>query len=138
MTKSKEEHRHFKRFDTYVRVHYKQHDDHKGDRIEEKIGLSGDLSRGGLKVYSDEKMAIGSLLDLTIEIPDDPKPISATGEIVWCHKAHDKTARYSFGAHFIGLNAVDRFRVLDYAYNNWLDDKVEEFNTEDPELNFSS
>ena len=138
MTKQTDEHRHFKRFDTYVRVHFKQHDDHKGESIQEKTGLSGDLSRGGLKIYSDDKIQVGSLIDLTIEIPDDPLPVKVCGEVAWSQKIKNKTSKYSFGVHFVGLSPVDKFRVLDYAYNNWLDDKIEEFSAEDPELNLNT
>jgi hypothetical protein len=125
------DHRKFKRFDTYVTVHFRQHDA-SGRR--EVLGLTGDLSRDGLKVFADEKMETGTPLDLVIEIPDDPKPITARGEVVWCRKSTSGTAKYVFGIHFLGLNPVDKFRVLDYAYNNWLEDKVEEIGLDDPEL----
>ncbi len=128
---TKEEHRKYKRFDTYVTVHIKKHD---AGASKEILGLSGDLSRDGLKVFADEKLPLGTLLDLVIEIPDDPKAIHARGEIVWCKKSGEDTSKYCFGIHFIGLGAVDKFRVLDYAYNNWLEDKVEEVGTYDPEL----
>jgi len=128
---TKEEHRKYKRFDTYVTVHIKKHD---AGASKEILGLSGDLSRDGLKVFADEKLPLGTLLDLSIEIPDDPKAINARGEIVWCKKSSEDTSKYCFGIHFVGLGAVDKFRVLDYAYNNWLEDKVEEVGTYDPEL----
>lgn len=131
MKKAKEEHRRFQRFDTFVNVHFKYH----GEPAKEVSGLTGDLSRNGLKLYADEKLMEGTLLDLVIEIPDDPKPVKAHGEVVWCHTSHEKTSRYSVGVRFLGLDPVDKFRVLDYAYNNWLEDKVEELGKYDPELN---
>jgi c-di-GMP-binding flagellar brake protein YcgR len=133
MKETKQEHRKFKRFDAYVTVHIYQRDHEKEREI---LGLSGDLSRDGLKIFTDDTIYVGTILNLVIEIPDDPKPIKASGEVVWCQKNYDNTSAYLLGIHFLNLNAVDRFRVLDYAYNNWLEDKVEEIGSDDPELGF--
>ena len=132
---TKAEHRKYKRFDTFVTVHIRKH-----DAVDQKeiLGLTGDLSRDGLKVLADEKIPLNTLLDLTIEIPDDPKPIDARGEIIWCHKSHEDSSKYCFGIRFVGLTAVDKFRVLDYAYNNWLEDKIDEVGAYDPELKSDS
>lgn len=130
VSKTKEEHRRFQRFDSFVNVHFKTH----GENKKEVEGLTGNLSRDGLKLLTDEKLEKGTLLDLVIEIPDDPKPVKAHGEVVWRHAINDKTARYSIGIRFLGFDPVDKFRILDYAYNNWLEDKIEEFGKYDPEL----
>ena len=132
--KAKSEHRKFQRFDSFVNVHYKYHDDVDSAEV---AGLTGDLSRDGLKLYTDQKIRIGGLVDLTIEIPDDPKSIKAHGEVVWCRVSDKETARYSVGVRFLGFDPVDKFRILDYAYNNWLEDKIDELGEYDPELSES-
>jgi c-di-GMP-binding flagellar brake protein YcgR len=130
VNKTKEEHRRFQRFDSFVDVHFKLH----GELKKEVEGLTGDLSRDGLKLFTDEKLDNGNLLDLVIQIPDDPKPVRAHGEVVWRHPSHEKQSRYTVGIRFLGFDPVDKFRILDYAYNNWLEDKIEELGTYDPEL----
>jgi len=127
--KSKTEHREYQRFDSFVGVHYKHRDGKK-----EEDGLTGDLSRNGLKLFTDEKLQVGEELDLSVLVPDDPKAINVAGEVIWCRTSREKTSKYDIGVKFIGLSAVDKFRVLDYAYNNWLEDKVDELGTYDPEL----
>jgi len=128
--KEKNEARNFKRFDSFVNVHFKYH----GDERKEVSGLSGDLSRDGLKLFTDEKLKPGNQIDLTIEIPDDPKSVKAHGEIAWCRPSQEKTSKYNVGVRFLGLDPVDKFRILDYAYNNWLEDKIDELGAYDPEL----
>lgn len=121
------ERRKFKRFDTYMSIKFKVAEPKKM----RGICLSKDLSREGVKIATNEAIESGSLLDLEIDIPDDPKPVSTTGEIVWRRKLEDAERSYEYGIRFVSMDPVDKFRVLDYAYNNWLETKVNDFS--DPE-----
>ena len=98
---------------------------------ESGVCLSKDLSRDGMKLSADAKMSKGSLVDLQIDIPDDPKPVYTTGEIVWSRKMKDSEPDFELGIRFLMMDPVDKFRILDYAYNNWLETKVDDYS--DPE-----
>jgi hypothetical protein len=115
------EKRRFTRFDCSITVFFKNH---KSEDSKESYGMTGNLSRGGLKVFESTEMKVGSLLDLVMQIPDDPHPVTARGEVMWINKTNDETPKYCFGINFIGINAVDKFRILEYVYNHWLDEKV--------------
>lgn len=121
------ERRKFKRFDAYMSVKYQVPDQNevKG------ISLSKDLSREGIKVNSGAVLQEGTLLDLEINIPDDPKPVQTSGKVVWCRQADGKNQGFDQGIRFVLMDPVDKFRVLDYAYNHWLETKVNDFS--DPE-----
>lgn len=121
------ERRKFKRFDTYMSVRFK---DHEASKVK-GISLSCDLSREGLKLNSDLDIERGTVLDLEIDIPDDPKPVVSTAEVVWSRRAKEGDRSFEQGIRFLQIDPVDKFRVLDYAYNNWLDSKVIDFS--DPE-----
>ena len=73
------ERRKFKRFDAYMSVKYQtpESEEVKG------ISLSKDLSREGLKMNSNYDLKNGDLLDLEIDIPDDPKPVKTTAKVMW-------------------------------------------------------
>lgn len=120
------ERRKFKRFDAYMSVRY-QFPDNK-DR---GIALSKDISREGLKINSPSKLSEGSTLDLELDIPDDPKPVRTSGKIVWSRSSQGQDEGYDMGVRFVMMDPVDKFRMLDYAYNHWLETKVNDFS--DPE-----
>ena len=121
------ERRKFKRFDAYMSVRYEvpESQETRG------IALSKDLSREGLKINSPIRILEGSTLDLELDIPDDPKPVQTSGRVVWSQNSGGQDQGYDIGIRFVTMDPVDKFRVLDYAYNHWLETKVNDFT--DPE-----
>ncbi len=121
------ERRKFKRFDAYMSVRYRLPDSEET----RGIALSKDLSREGLKINTSTRLPLGSTLDLELDIPDDPKPVRTTGKVVWSQAAAEQDQGFDVGVRFMMMDPVDKFRVLDFAYNHWLETKVNDFN--DPE-----
>jgi c-di-GMP-binding flagellar brake protein YcgR len=121
------ERRKFKRFDAYMSVKYQV----PGQEETKGISLSKDLSREGLKINSNSNMKEGTVLDLEINIPDDPKPVHTSGKVMWSHPSEGRNQGFDQGVRFVMMDPVDKFRVLDYAYNHWLETKVNDFS--DPE-----
>ena len=121
------ERRKFKRFDAYMSVKYGV----SGEIQQKGISLSKDLSREGLKMNSTMDLEEGTKLDLEINIPDDPKPVQTSGRVMWSRPADGSNQGYDQGVRFLLMDPVDKFRVLDYAYNHWLETKVNDFS--DPE-----
>ena len=121
------ERRKFKRFDAYMSVKYQV----PGNTGSKGVSLSKDLSREGVKINSGLKLLEGATVDLEINIPDDPKPVHTSGKVMWSRPADGKQQGYDQGVRFVMMDPVDKFRVLDYAYNHWLETKVNDFS--DPE-----
>ena len=119
------ERRKFKRFDAYMNVQYRSQESNKAS---EGSGLSKDLSREGIKVNTDHALQAGSLVDLEIRLPDDNRPVKTTGKVMWSKPAD---GGFESGVSFLLIDPVDKFRVLDYAYNYWLETKINDFS--DPE-----
>lgn len=122
------ERRKFKRFDAYMSVRFRT-----PESIEELkgISLSKDLSRDGIKMNTNLNIRTGTMLDLEINIPDDPKPVLTSGKVVWSRPSEGRDQGYDQGVRFLVMDPVDKFRILDYAYNHWLETKVNDF--ADPE-----
>ena len=121
------ERRQFKRFDAYMTVKYAE-----PDQIQAKgVSLSKDLSREGLRMNSTSNLREGTTIDIEINIPDDPKPVHTTGKVMWSHASQGQNQGYDQGVRFLLMDPVDKFRVLDYAYNHWHATKVNDF--ADPE-----
>ena len=95
------------------------------------VSLSKDLSREDLKINSNNDIQQGTTVDLEINIPDDPKPVHTSGKVMWSHISEGRNQGNDQGIRFMMMDPVDKFRVLDYAYNHWLETKVNDFT--DPE-----
>lgn len=121
------ERRKFKRFDAYMSVKFKA----PGGESLHGVSLSKDLSREGIKMNSNVSLEQGALIDLEIDIPDDPKPVKTSGKVMWSRPAAGRNQGFDQGVRFLMMDPVDKFRVLDYAYNHWLETKVNDFS--DPE-----
>ncbi|MCM8774949.1 MAG: PilZ domain-containing protein [Candidatus Omnitrophica bacterium] len=121
------ERRKFKRFDAYMSVKFEASDmpEVKG------ISLSRDLSREGIKMNSGSHLKQGTVVDMEITIPDDPKPVHTSGKVMWSKPAPGHNQGYDQGVRFLMMDPVDKFRILDYAYNHWLETKVNDL--ADPE-----
>ncbi len=122
-----EERRRFKRFDAYMNVRFQSEEEASSSGV----CLSKDLSRDGIKLTTNAKLGKGALVNLEIDIPDDPKTVYGTGEVVWASKVKGSESDFELGIKFLMMDPVDKFRVLDYAYNNWLESKVDDY--DDPE-----
>ena len=120
------ERRKFKRFDAYMSVKYEV----PGAEVK-GISLSKDLSREGLKINSNASLELGTNVELVINIPDDPKPVHTSGKVMWAQESEEKNQGFDHGIRFMMMDPVDKFRILDYAYNHWLETKVNDFS--DPE-----
>ncbi|MBI4395324.1 MAG: PilZ domain-containing protein [Candidatus Omnitrophica bacterium] len=121
------ERRKFKRFDAYMNVQFRSQEAKAG----ETTGLTKDLSREGIKVNTDQPLSAGSLVDLEIHLPDEVRPIRTTGKVMWSRPGATEDSGYESGVCFLLIDPIDKFRVLDYAYNYWLETKVNDFS--DPE-----
>ncbi len=117
------EKRKFKRFDAFMSVKFTGTD----QTSVKGLGLSRDLCREGIMVNSDKAIQEGTQLDLEITIPDDPKPIFSSGQVVWSRPSEGTDQGYDQGIKLTNMDPVDKFRVLDYAYNHWLEMKVNDF-----------
>ncbi|HRK61171.1 MAG TPA: PilZ domain-containing protein [Candidatus Omnitrophota bacterium] len=123
--------RKFKRFDAYMSIKFKSHD----DKHLHGMSLSKDLCRDGLRINAPAVLQEGQLLDLEINIPDDPKTIHTAGRVMWARPSTGENQGFDHGVKLLEMDPVDKFRVLDYAYNYWLENKVTDFNDpEDSEL----
>lgn len=119
--------RKFKRFDAYMSVRCRVPGGLKADAV----SLSKDISREGLKINSNVSLERGSTVDLEIVIPDDPKPIHTQGKVMWATPSTGSNQGFDHGIHLMRMDPVDKFRVLDFAYNHWLETKIDDF--ADPE-----
>ena len=91
------------RFETSLRISYKT-------PIEEGISWVKDISRGGIRLFLDKTLEIGTLMHLEIKLPYDRRPVLAQSSVVW--KDDDDA-----GLVFDDVNDADLDRILEYIDN---------------------
>ena len=109
-----EENRKFVRIEWPVIIKYKTVDDpHAEDQI-----VGRDISEGGVRFIIYERLVKGTKLEMQIQVPFDPMPILAKGEIAWIKKIGDEDSRtFEAGAVFEGISPIDQKRLKMYIEN---------------------
>lgn len=77
-----------------------------------------DISHGGIFLATDEPLEIGTLIDMTFQIPNSPRPVNAVGKVAWVEKAPDGvsvTGRAGVGVKFSKIDPSDLQLIVDYV-----------------------
>lgn len=72
---------------------------------------AGDLSRGGIKVYTDEALALGTRLEIELLLPDGDT-LTVDVRVAWTRPLSDPAARYEAGLEFLTIDA-ERLTALE-------------------------
>ncbi len=72
------------------------------------VGLTGDLSAGGLFVATWRRLPVGAEIELVLSLPDGP--VNARGRVRWVRDLGEGVAP-GLGVEFDELSAADRQRV---------------------------
>jgi uncharacterized protein (TIGR02266 family) len=76
------------------------------------VGLSENLSEGGIFVATHELREPGTLLDVFFSLPDTTDPIRVLGEVRWVREySPDGDAAPGLGVRFISLRKDDAARI---------------------------
>ncbi len=80
----------------------------------EQLGVTKDISAGGLVFVSDESLAIGLFLELKIELPDGKKPIECLAKTVRVEEM-GKGKNYGIAVCFLDITGAQRARLNKYV-----------------------
>lgn len=72
------------------------------------VGLSGDVSRGGLFVVTWRKLTVGTTIFIAVDLPDGR--LLADGEVRWVRDPADGVSP-GLGVAFTGISEEDRRRI---------------------------
>lgn len=86
-----------------------------------KRGTSVDISKGGMKLFLDEKLPKGAIVDLKLSTPDNKKTIEIEAEIVWTSDADVKDSSgkrfFHSGLKFIAVKESSGTHLSEYISN---------------------
>ena len=109
------EKRKFVRFGISLDMNYKvPHREIKG------LARARDVSREGIGCYLGERLPVGVMVHLEINIPGEIIPIFTRGEVVWCKESDaGEGTNFNSGMKLIKMDSSDKSRLLEYGYNQW-------------------
>lgn len=75
------------------------------------------ISFGGMRIVSAEKMEIGNSLQLDIVFPMNKPPIKVMGRVASCTRISENVpVKYHVGIEFLEMNRNDMLRLKDFIY----------------------
>lgn len=77
------------------------------------------ISKEGALLVIDKKLRDGAEIKLSMDVPGDNVPIFASCEVAW-QKETNASNTYETGVRFTNINSVDKGRLLEYIYLQWL------------------
>ena len=78
------------------------------------------LSKEGALVLIDKPLHEGAELNISVDVPGDNVPIFASCQVAWQKKGTDVSSGYETGLRFTKINNLDKGRLLEYIYSQWL------------------
>ncbi|MCM8773741.1 MAG: PilZ domain-containing protein [Candidatus Omnitrophica bacterium] len=85
---------------------------------EVKSDFTHDIGGGGICLIVYENIDENTILELSIHLPDDTKPIKALGRVVWQKAIPSTVLRYDLGIEFIEISPEDRQHISEYVINH--------------------
>ena len=76
------------------------------------------ISSGGIAFFAREKLDVGAILDLVINLPN-MSDVQTMVRVVWCEPVQidaDKTICSELGVEFINLDPKDRNKISKYVF----------------------
>ena len=116
-----EEKRTYRRLDKQAIMHYKVFRSQEellkqGYRLEQ-LNVTKNISAGGLLFTSAETIAIGSILELKIELPEGGEPIECLSKAVRIEE-REQNENYDIAVCFLDLTSAQRARLNKYIETN--------------------
>jgi len=89
---------------------------------EKEYSVSKDISAGGLLFVVDKEILVGSILELTIEVPDGGEPIKCLAKVVRVEEIEYKKT-YNCAVCFLDLAGAERNRLNKFILDKLILDK---------------
>lgn len=111
-----EERRRYIRLDTRLRITYRILPS-PAPTISETLDIGG----GGIRIFLNEPMNVGTLLELEIFLPEDNKPIRCRGKVVWIEEfsiyqgTKEERKELEAGVEFTNIAPEDRDHIIKYV-----------------------
>ena len=84
--------------------------------------LTKDIGEGGTCLLTEEPIAVGTMLELEILLPDRPVPVVCAGEVMWARIVNNQSAseqgKVENGVKFVTIAPKDKALLLQFSRLN--------------------
>ena len=78
----------------------------------------------GIVVFLKEKIPLGSILNLKVDVPGKKAPIFVSGTLTWIKAIkEDPEFSYKSGVQINTIDSEDKWTLLDYSYEAWKEER---------------
>ena len=98
------ERRKFPRVPTSASLHYSQASQPEWSSMEQQIAQTKNLSPMGLCFTAANPVSPGTILRLSLDLPEFSDELSGLGRVIWCHPESDSPG-YQIGLEFIAVSS---------------------------------
>jgi uncharacterized protein (TIGR02266 family) len=74
-----------------------------------------DISHGGIFLATEEKLAIGEIIDMTFQIPNSDRVVTAVGKVAWIGQGGPAQVTEGVGVKFSRIDPKDLQLIVDYV-----------------------
>jgi len=86
-----------------------------GGAQEHKELITKDISGGGLRLSLEEKLEVGTLLKVELELLKEKKKVQLDAKVIWVEPAPDyMECSYEAGIEFINIDFAERTMINNY------------------------
>ena len=71
----------------------------------------------GIEVYLKEKIPVGTILKIEINVPTKEKPVKGIGTLMWINGLKEEM-NFKGGIKLTNIDFEDKWTLMDYAYDN--------------------
>ena len=75
--------------------------------------LARDISRGGIRAFTDDALQVGTRLEIELFLPDE-RSLTVNVRVAWIREADGVEARYDTGLEFLEMDAHQAWRLERY------------------------
>ncbi|MFA4991268.1 MAG: ATPase, T2SS/T4P/T4SS family [Candidatus Omnitrophota bacterium] len=115
---SGEDRRAYVRLDKNINLRYKtfssKQELFKRGFTAEQLSVTKNISGGGLLFISEETLAVGSIIELTVELPDGEKAIECLARVIRIEEIEEEK-NYNVAVCFLDITGADRARMNKYV-----------------------
>ena len=87
---------------------------------DERQGRTVNISRGGIRLVTDEELKAGSLIQMTIALPEEKAPLEGKAEVAWAEEKSGKSGgrEYHYGLQFTEFKGENDSMITRFMMDN--------------------
>ena len=84
------------------------------------VAQTQNISREGMKLITNTKIAVKSIIHLDIHAADKSETFHAVAKIIWRQKVKESEHDIEYGVQFLKIDPIEKFHLIEKTYEEYL------------------